>query len=79
MNNVRGTRVEVILKDGQKMEETVLVPKGDPEKPLTRADIVNKLRTCAQGQADEETLGRLVRSIEAIDGSERFEDPFSIK
>lgn len=78
VNNVRGTRVEVILKDGQKMEETVLVPKGDPEKPLTRADIVNKLRTCAQGQADEEALGRLVKSIEAIDGSERFEDPFSI-
>ena len=37
-------------------EETVLVPKGDPEKPLTRTDIIDKLRVCTQGQADEETL-----------------------
>lgn len=43
---IRGTRVEVVLKNGKREEETVLVPKGDPEKPLTRDDIINKLRTC---------------------------------
>lgn len=75
---IRGTKVEVVLMDGRTEEETVLVPKGDPEKPLTRADIVDKLRACSQGQADEETIIRLVNSIEAIEGTEKFEDPMKI-
>lgn len=72
---IRGTRVEVVLKNGKREEETVLVPKGDPEKPLTRDDIINKLRTCAKGQADEDTLMRLVQNIEKIDGCEAFLNP----
>lgn len=72
---IRGTRVEIELKDGTREKETVLVPKGDPEKPLTRDDIINKLRTCAKGQADEDTLMRLVQNIEKIDGCEAFINP----
>ena len=72
---IRGTRLEVVLKDGQTIEETVLVPKGDPENPLTREDILDKLRTCAKGQADEETLMKLVDSITGISGSGKFMNP----
>lgn len=72
---IRGTRVEVVLKDGRKHEETVLVPKGDPEKPLTRDDIIDKLRTCAKGQATEEVLMKLVDSINHIKGDKQFENP----
>lgn len=72
---IRGTRVEVILKDGNIEEETVLVPKGDPEKPLTRDDIIDKLRTCAKGQATEEVLMELVDSISHIEGDKQFENP----
>lgn len=72
---IRGTRVEIELKDGTREEETVLVPKGDPEKLLTRDDIINKLRTCAKGQADEDTLMRLVQNIEKTDGCEAFRNP----
>ena len=68
----------MILKDGSHEEETVLVPKGDPEKPLTRVDIIDKLRACAQGQADEETLMKLVKSIEKIDGTSKFENPMKM-
>ncbi len=75
---IRGTQVEVLLKDGQSLEETVLVPKGDPEKPLTRADIIEKLRTCAKGQADGQALTRLVRNIEAIDGGGAFAYPMRL-
>lgn len=75
---IRGTRVEVILKDGSHEEETVLVPKGDPEKPLTRADVIDKLRVCAQGQANEEKLMKLVQSIEKIDGADMFENPIKV-
>lgn len=72
---IRGTRVEVVLKNGKREEETVLVPKGDPEKPLTRDDIINKLRTCAKGQADENTLMRLVQNIVKIKGNGTFSNP----
>ena len=74
---IRGTRVEIILKNGEKEEETVLVPKGDPEKPLTRADIVDKLRVCAKGQADEETLMKHVERIQAIGGEAEFRNPMA--
>lgn len=74
---IRGTRVEVVLRDGTKLEETVLTPKGDPENPLTRDDIIDKLRTCAKGQADEEELMKLVQAIETIDGDKQFKYPMN--
>ncbi len=74
---IRGTRVEVVLKDGRKIEETVTVPKGDPEQPLSKADIMEKLRICAKGQADEKTMMGLVRVIEQIEGKEAFKNPMS--
>ena len=72
---IRGTRVEIVLNDGRKVEEIVLTPKGDPENPLNRADIIDKLRVCARGQADESTLMKLVESVENIKGSSKFENP----
>ena len=75
---IRGTRVEVVLDNGERIDETVFVPKGDPEKQLTRDDIVDKLRVCAQGQADEETLMKLVDSIEAIDETGQFKNPMKM-
>lgn len=75
---IRGTRVEVVLNNGKKVEEVVLVPKGDPEKPLTREDILNKLRVCAKGQTNEDTLKRLVEGIESISGIGRFRNPMRI-
>ena len=75
---IRGTRVEVILKDGGKVGETVLVPRGDPEKPLTEKDIADKLRVCAEGQADEETLRKLTEGIRAIGGTGKFMNPMEI-
>ena len=75
---IRGTRVEIELNDGTKTEETVFVPKGDPENPLTRADIVNKLRVCAEGQADEAQLTELVDMIIEIRGKSDFKNPMSI-
>lgn len=72
---IRGTRVEVLLNDGRRVEETVLVPKGDPENPLTRDDIIDKLRTCSRGQANEETILSLIDSIEKIEGNGQFINP----
>ena len=72
---IRGARVEVILNDGSREDETVLIPKGDPENPLTRNDILDKLRSCAKGQATEDTLMKLVDRISNIKGDKQFENP----
>lgn len=75
---IRGTRVEVVTKNGERFEETVLVPKGDPENPLTRADIIEKLRTCTKGQADEVKLMNLVDAVLKIRGESVFVNPMMI-
>lgn len=75
---IRGTRVEVVLKNGETMAQTVLVPKGDPENPLTRDDIIEKLRTCAKGQAEESKLMDLVRAITEIKGDRVFNNPMAL-
>ena len=75
---IRGTRVEVVKKDGERFEELVLVPKGDPENPLTRADIIDKLRVCSLGQAEESTLKKLVEQITNIKGEAVFRNPMEL-
>lgn len=72
---IRGTRVELILKNGTKIDETILVPKGDPEKPLTRDDIIEKLKVCAGEQADENILKKLVEEIAGTEGEHTFRNP----
>lgn len=72
---IRGTHIAVLLQDGSSVEETVLVPRGDPERPLTREEIVDKLRSCAKGQADEITIMNLVDAIKAIEGKGKFINP----
>ena len=72
---VRGTRVQVQLKNKEILEESVLVPKGDPENPLTRADILEKLRVCAGDLAQPEQLKILVDRIDAIEGQVSFRNP----
>lgn len=74
---IRGTRVELVKADGTILRETVLVPRGDPENPLTRADIVEKLHVCAKGQADAVTLEKLTENILTIGGRETFKNPMA--
>lgn len=72
---IRGTKVEIVRADGSSETEIVLIPKGDPENPLTESDVINKLKVCANGQADERTLDKLVEKIKKMDGDRMFEYP----
>ncbi|MBQ6470515.1 MAG: MmgE/PrpD family protein [Victivallales bacterium] len=74
---IRGARVEVVLKSGESLTETVLVPKGDPENPLSRQDIVGKLHSCAKGQAAAPELELLVQCIDSLGGDKPFANPMS--
>ena len=72
---IRGASVKVVLNDGSSEEITVLVPKGDPEKPLSFEDIKDKLSVCAGKQADSDTLGELTDYVNAFGGEEKFRYP----
>ena len=74
---IRGARVEVTLEGGQTVAETVTVPKGDPENPLSRGDIVRKLETCAQGLAGKGELDAFLEATDALGGPEQFENPMA--
>ncbi len=74
---IRGAKVEILRKDGKVLEETVLIPKGDPENPLSRDDIIEKLRVCSEGLTSEDTVMKLVRMIENIQGHRKFINPIA--
>lgn len=64
---IRGCRVAVDFTDGTKMEETVLIPKGDAANPFTWADIENKLRDCSTGIISDEQRKHLVAYVQKIE------------
>ena len=76
--NIRGARLEITMKNGEILGETVLVPKGDPEKPLTQEDIIDKLHVCSKGQTDNSTLSKLVDAIVRIGGEKTFVNPMTV-
>ena len=61
--------------DGKIISETVFVPKGDPENPLERKDVINKLKTCAKGQANDDVLIQIVNVITESDIETKFINP----
>jgi len=60
------SRVEIMLKDGEKLVRQVDTPKGDPRDPMEMADIVAKLRHFA-GSRDQDSLQRLVDLVMDIE------------
>ena len=74
---IRGARVEISLKNGTTLKETVPVPKGDPENPLSREDIILKLKVCASGKREKEELNNLISCILSIQGESVFVNPIS--
>ena len=72
---IRGARVELVGKGGERKEETVLIPKGDPEKPLSFEDITDKLYLCASGLTSKEKLNGLVEYISDFGNRDAFRYP----
>ncbi|MCR2046570.1 MmgE/PrpD family protein [Acetatifactor muris] len=66
---IRGTKIEVIMKDGKKVNDIVIVPKGDPENPLNDKDLWMKLKLCAKDIVSENIVEKLVIYISEFGGS----------
>ncbi|MDX9872483.1 MAG: MmgE/PrpD family protein [Clostridia bacterium] len=65
--NIRGTKIEIIFKDGTARMEYVPLPKGDPEVPVTNEDIENKLRSCAENVFSPERAEEIIRAVNHLD------------
>ena len=71
--SIRGTRVEVLLNTGEIDSEIVLIPKGDPENPLTREDILDKLKSSSTGIVNHPRLESLINYIVNFGGNSELD------
>lgn len=61
---IRGARLRIVVSGGGERSKTVLIPKGDPENPLSRTDLIEKLAGCASWSLKDES--------KAFDSAERL-------
>lgn len=69
---IRGAKVEVFFEDGSIDEETIPVPKGDPEVPFTLDDMREKLKSCCNGLLDEQGQEKLIEKVISFGNKKRF-------
>lgn len=64
-------RVQVALADGRKLVQMVKVPKGDPENPLTQAELEEKFRLLITGTGYGEMADVLIEGVNRLERLER--------
>lgn len=69
---IRGSKVNICLKDGTTYSETVLIPKGDAANPLTREDMEQKLRSCAGDILTDTQQKKLMSFVDNFENLESF-------
>lgn len=65
----REARVEVVLTDGRKLEEAVTGPKGEPDNPLSDAELDDKflgLAALAVGESQASELNEMILDLESV-------------
>jgi 2-methylcitrate dehydratase PrpD len=65
--NIRGARVELVMKNGTTRQEEVKLPKGEPEVPVTLEDIEVKMRFCAETVFPEDRLRAISRTVQKLE------------
>jgi 2-methylcitrate dehydratase PrpD len=59
--------VTITLRDGTVLSKVVKYYRGDPNRPLTEADVADKFRDCASTVLDAERTETLLRAVTAIE------------
>lgn len=59
-------RVRVVLVDGSELAQLVKAPKGDPENPLTQAELEEKFRLVIVGTGYEEVADALIKGVNRL-------------
>jgi 2-methylcitrate dehydratase PrpD len=65
--NIRGARVELVMKNGTTRQEEVKLPKGEPEVPVTFEDIEVKMKSCADTVFPEDRLRAISRTVQKLE------------
>jgi 2-methylcitrate dehydratase PrpD len=60
----RGAQVEVVLKDGRRLAETVLIARGEPENPLPLEFTRHKYRKAAAPYLSEDRIDEIETAFE---------------
>jgi len=67
-------RVRIALADGRELAQLVQVPKGDPENPLSEAELEGKFRTLVAGTHYEQAASALIERVKRLERLERARD-----
>jgi len=67
----RGTNIEIVFADGQSLRETVEVPEGDADRPLSRSSLERKFMNFAVPVVGKAAAARVVS---LVDGLEELKD-----
>ncbi|MFT9850071.1 MmgE/PrpD family protein [Aneurinibacillus sp. REN35] len=76
--NKWGARVEVELENGECMEFTTDYPKGDPENPVSAAELIEKFRVLTAALAEEERE-RLIQAVMSIEKAAAASDVWVVQ
>ena len=71
-------RVTITLKNGTSYQETVLFPKGDPQDPLSAADLEAKFRGNVAAMLSPARAGKLLDAIHALPDARNVNDLTSL-
>ena len=67
-------RVTVTMKSGASFQETVLFPKGDPQDPLSAAELEEKFRANVAAMFSPASAGKLLDAIYALPGARNVKE-----
>ena len=71
------SRVEILLKNGERLVKMVDIPKGDPRDPMEAGDIAQKVKLFA-GSRDQNKVDRIVDAILNLEKSNNIKQLVSL-
>lgn len=63
----RGCEVELMLRDGSNLKANLELPKGEPENPLSEAELSDKFFTLAVPQVGDEIAQKIFEQVNSFD------------
>src|SRR5581483_5531364 len=70
----RGCRIAISLRDGRRFEDAVELPRGEPENPMTRAEVQRKFLRQAESVLGESRAAAIEESVAGLDRMRRVDD-----
>ena len=71
------SRVEILLKNGERLTKQVDIPKGDPRDPMEADDIVRKVKFFS-GKRDPKKNERIIDEIMNLEKAKNIRDLVSL-